>query len=381
MTGLIPAVVLIAGWIGRAHDRWRARAARRFSLRAEVDALHEALGMAQAEARLLRGRFARLNPHKRPDYLPHERLEILAHAQRYGHSVERTARTFLVSVQTILNWRQELGVDNPRLVQAAPAMNRLPDLVADIARRLKRDWPAWGTRRIASILGRLGVKASRSTVQRILRRPGKPRPVRSAYAVRGPLVAKGPGHVALLDFTRVPGLFRCVWVGAAVDAFSRKILALRAFAGPSGAAAVALMRDALRREGRIVWVLSDQGPEFTCGRLGRFLRRRGIRRRFGAPGRKQSTAIVERFFRALKAEYVDAFFAYRSLSRLDRDLARYAAWFNGHRVHEGLGGRTPDEIHFARRRRKPQRIPSARLVVSHLGGDRRLPVLRLRRAG
>lgn len=169
-------------------------------------------------------------------------------------------------------------------------------------------------------------------------------------------------------------------MGAVVDAFSRKVLALRAFAGPSGAAAIALVRDAIRREGRPLWVVSDQGTEFTCRKLARFLRRHGIRRRFGAPGKKQSTSIVERFWRSLKSEFVDSFFVYLPIGRLDRNLARYRDWFNRERPHWTFRGRAPGEIEVPEKHRKPREVRSARLVVSLLGGDRRLPVLRLRRA-
>lgn len=151
MPNLVRVAVLVSGWIGRAHDRWRARVARRFSLRAEIDALHETIRRALTEAQLLRARFERLDSHRRPMYLPQERLEILAHAERYGLSIQAICRAFLVSDQTVLNWRAELGLDKSRVVRGDPPIHRLPDLVCHIAARLKREWPAWGTRRIALI--------------------------------------------------------------------------------------------------------------------------------------------------------------------------------------------------------------------------------------
>jgi len=48
-------------------------------------------------------------------------------------------------------------------------------------------------------------------------------------------------------------------------------------------------------------------------------------------------------------------------------------------AHQGLGQRTPDEVHFGKvtaARAVPLR---AELVAEHLDGDRDLPVLRLRR--
>jgi hypothetical protein len=139
-----------------------------------------------------------------------ERLAILWHRARHGLSVSATARAFVLSVQTIVNWNREVESGRARLVQARPPVNKLPDLVREIAHRLKGEWPRWGTRRIAGILARLGMKASRSTVQRALRE----RPPRPAGAGRvlprraGELAAKRPNHVWLVDFTRVGGLLR-----------------------------------------------------------------------------------------------------------------------------------------------------------------------------
>jgi hypothetical protein len=108
-------------------------------------------------------------------------------------------------------------------------MNRLSDLMHELAHRLEREWPRWGTRRIAGQLARLGLKASRSSVQRILRRPRHPRPARPLVTVRaGALLARRPNHNWMIDFTRIRGrgTVRPHWIDAVIDAFSRKVLAI-----------------------------------------------------------------------------------------------------------------------------------------------------------
>ena len=261
-------------------------------------------------------------------------------------------------------------------------MNALPDLVAELARFLKREWPRWGTRRVAGVLARLGVVASRTSVQRILRRPRRPtRTARVPRAREGPLVPRRPGHIWILDFTRVGGLLRSVRVGAVIDAFSRKVLAIGAGAGePKAAFAVRLLREAVGTAGSPAWVVTDHGRQFTSRAFSRALRRRGIGRRLGAVGRSGSIALIERFWRSMKGEYARGLFLYRPLRSIEADLARYAEWFNAERPHQGLVNRTPDEVHFGRHRR-PRNLPRCvALEVRHLGNDRALPVLRLRRA-
>ncbi len=322
-----------------------------------------------------------MQPRWRPHYQAWQRLAVFWHAARYGLSLEATARAFIVTRQTILNWRLDVRRGLTRLVQARSPLNRLPDLSEELARRLKREWPGWGTRRIAGILARLGLQASRTSVQRILRF-GRPRrkPAAAARTAAGSLVPKRPLHRVFIDFTRVHSLFRTVRIGAIIDGFSRKILAIRSCPTPTTGVACALVREAIHRWGRPTWLISDRDVAFTAGAFTRLLRRRSIRRQFGAIGKKAAPARIERFWQTLKAEYAGGIFLYRPLRTIDRDLARYATWFNRERPHQGIGLRAPDEIFLGRKRKKPRLITRARLEVCFLHNDRRLPVLRLRSA-
>jgi len=144
---MLRALLVVARAIALAHDRFRTALSR--PLAAGIDALRERIARLEAENALLRARLERLHPRRRPRYRPWERLAILWHRARYGLSMRATAKAFVVSVQTIVHWSAEVAHGRARLVQAARPVNRLPDLVSDIARRLKGEWPRWGTRRLA----------------------------------------------------------------------------------------------------------------------------------------------------------------------------------------------------------------------------------------
>jgi putative transposase len=380
---MVRALLLVAREIALGHDRWCAAIARRRPLAAEIAALRETAERQRAENDLLRARLRRVHPRRRPRYRPWERLAILWHRARYGLSVSATARAFVLSVQTVVNWKREVESGRARLVQAKPPVNKLPDLVREIAHRLKGEWPRWGTRRIAGVLARLGLKGSRSSVQRALReRP--PRPTARVLPRRaGPLLARRPNHIWLVDFTRVGGLFRSVFVGAVVDAFSRKVLAIRAcVAEPTAAFAVRLLREAVLRHGTPRHLVTDHGTQFTSGAFTRALTRRGIRRRYGAVARtgSRSLARIDRFWRSMKEEYARGLFLYRPRRTIERDLTSFVFWFNRERPHQSLGNRMPDEVHLGRRRRPPRSLTRGVLAVRLIAGDHRLPVLRLRRA-
>ena len=380
---MLRALLLVAREIALAHDRWLAQLVRRRPLAAEIAALRETVERQRAQIELLRARLLRLDPRRRPRYRAWERLAILWHSARYGLSVSATARAFVLSAQTIINWNRDVGSGRANLVQAKSPVNKLPDLVREIAQRLKGVWPRWGTRRIAGILARLGMKASRSTVQRALREP-RPRPATGARVLprrAGELLAKRPNHVWLVDFTRVGGLFRSVFVGAVVDAFSRKVLALRVCAKePTAAFAVRLLREAVLGHGAPRHLITDHGRQFTSAAFMRALARRRIRRRFGAIGRTGSVALVERFWRSMKDEYARGLFLYRPIARIERQMRSFALWFNAERPHTSLGFRTPDDVHHGRPRRRPRNLTRGVLAVRFVSGDSRLPVLRLRHA-
>jgi hypothetical protein len=180
------ALLLVAGWIAKGHDVWRARVARLRPLSLQVAVLEEQVRRQAVEIDLLRSRLGRVAPRHRPHYRRVERLDILWHAQPYKLSIEKTAHFFIVSVGTILNWRRDSRAGTPHMLDVRHPANRLPDFVADLARRIRRDWPGWGTRRIAGILLRMGIQVSRASVKALLRHPW-----RHSKAEAQPLVRKG----------------------------------------------------------------------------------------------------------------------------------------------------------------------------------------------
>ena len=380
---MLQALLLISRHIAFAHDRWRATVSRKRPLSGRISILEERIARLEVENTLLRTRLLRMPARRRPRYRPWERLDILWHQGRHGLSALATARTFGVSKQTVLNWHRVAARKKQRLLQGRPPVNRLPDLVTELARRLKAEWPRWGTRRIAGILARMGVTASRTSVQRILR-AGPRRPVRETpvlAATGRALLAKRPNHIWLIDFTRVGGRFRSVRVGAVIDAFSRKILAIAvAPREPTAAFALRLLRQAIATAGAPTWIVTDHGRQFTSRAFTRALTRRRIRRRYGAVGKMGSIALIERFWRSMKEEYARGLVLYRPLRSIERALGRYATWFNLERPHAGVGLRAPGEVHAGALERQTRSLTRGTLAVAFIDGDAHLPVLRLRRA-
>lgn len=384
---MLHVLLTVGRLLAQAHHHCLMQLAPRRTLQAEIATLHERLECARAENKMLRTRLERVPARHRPRFRVFERLEILWHAARYQLSVVKTARAFVVSEGAILKWRRDVATGELRLVRPTGPANRLPDFVGETARRMKLEWPRLGTRRIAGMLGRLGLQVARSTVQSLLRRRARPgkasRATKTLYRkVRAHHVtAKRPGHVWFIDFTRVGGLFRSVVVGAVIDGCSRKVLALRvASQEPTAQFAVRLVREAARDFGAPTYLVSDHGKQLTAGVFRRAMRSLGILQRFGALHRSGSIARMERFWKSLKDEYARGLFLWRPQSAIERLLRGYATWFNTERPHQGIGQRTPDEAHFGTSTRA--RVVPLRpvLAAASFGDEAQLPVVRWARA-
>lgn len=375
------AIIWVAGLIGAGFNA-SLRTLRR-PLGSEVAVLRERVERLTVENVLLRARLLRVAPRRRPRYKTWERLQILLHRARYGMSIPATARAFVVTPQTIRGWLAAGAEGVQRLIRTRKPMNALPDLIREVAGYLKTQWPSWGTRRIAGILPRMGLKGSRSSVQRWLKTPPSRRKAAAVpmRTTKGPLRATRPNHVWLIDFTRVGGLFRKLMIAAVVDLYSRKVLAIRALERePSSRQAQDLLREALRTECRPKVVVTDHGKQFTADELGRLLKRRDIQHRFGAIGRSNSIATIERFWRSLKSEYARGLILFRSARWITKRLSWYCEWFNQERPHGARRLGTPEDAHMGKQRPATHPQETGILEIEYLHGEKRLPVLRFRQA-
>ena len=91
-------------------------------------------------------------------------------------------------------------------------------------------------------------------------------------------------------------------------------------------------------------------------------KRKAIRPRYGAVGKHGSIAVVERFIRTMKDEVTRRILVPQRRAAFRRELASYLAWYNEHRPHTTLDGKTPNEVYFRLRpaNRRPRIEPRER---------------------
>jgi putative transposase len=411
-------------------DNSRHRAMRQTS---EIERLREEILLLREEIRVKDQRMASLAAGRRPHYRAMSRMAILELRSRWGWTVADTGRRFLVEPRTIASWMKRLDEGKERALVCTPTpVNKYPDFIRYLVRRLRTLCPTLGKRKIAEVLARAGLHLGSTTVQRMSQFQGSDSPVDSREVESSEeteqleaqtITANYPSHVWNLDLTVVPTLAGfwttlspfawlqrwpfCDWIAVVVDHLTRRAIGFAVFLRrPAARDVSAFLGRTIRAAGatpRYV-VVTDKGKEFFCRVFKSWCRRRGIRPRYGAVGKPGSIARVERFIRSMKNECTRRIVVPMPKDKLRKELSLYTFWYNHHRPHQALTGCTPDEVYFRQRlaneraryeprtswprnsscaapwaKVKGRRGVKLSLRLQYLEGRQHLPVLSLRR--
>ena len=371
---------------------------QRVRLKAETDRLMQEVAQLREEIRIKDVRMAQIIPQRRPHYPPTERMAILELRATRGWSLEQAAKVFLVTAETIGSWVRRIDeAGTEALVQTFEPVNKFPELVRYLVQRLKVLCPSLGKQKIAQVLCRAGLHLGTTTVGRILKEEPHPKPTEkpsasptsteevpqaetsSDQAAPRVVTAKRINHVWHIDLTLVPtclgfwaswfpfSLPQCwpfgYWVAVVIDHFSRCAMGFAVFQKTPAS------RDVRSFLGRVIhqaqatpkYLISDKGKQFWCQGFKAWCKRREIRPRFGAISQHGSIAVVERFIQTVKVECTRKLLVSLCAKTFRQELAWFGIWYNQHRPHTTLGGRTPDEVYFRQRptNRSPRFEPRA----------------------
>jgi putative transposase len=411
-SGVLHAISLASFAISYA----RGRATTRSRLRAQLEQANTEIALLREELNIKDSRWERSRSRRRPHYLPTLRMRILQLRAARGWTLEKTARVFLVDLQTLLIWMRRLDEEGERpLIQTVEPVNRYPDFVRNLVRELKSLFPAMGYERMAQVLARIGLLLGATTIRHIVRERGVPPDDEpQSERRRRRVVARYPGHTWHVDLTIVPtkaGFWVpwfpfslpqrwpfCWWVALAVDQLSRVVVGFALFKQAPSSDQIQSFLDRAIKAGQSTpkYIVTDKGKQFWCRSFKRWCKHRGIRPRYGRIGEPASIAIVERCIRSMKQECTRIILIPMTLAAMRRELRLYVSWYNTFRPHMALAGRTPQEAYSGRtlnRRRfeprpnwphRPLRCRNGgdkfRLAVSYIEGRKHLPVIELRRA-
>jgi hypothetical protein len=247
-------------------------------------------------------------------------------------STADTATAFSVTRQTITNRRRDPKREVPTCL---PRIGTLGALAAEFVIRLQAKWPDWGTRRIAGQLARLGVKVSRSSVQRIVRRgprdPAEPEQAVTAHKGRI-LLAKRPDRLL-------------AWrVNEAFDPGVTEELLIEA-----GGDKLASAPDAL----------VDGGVENMNGGIDALVERQLLRRILAMVDIRFSNSLIQAWWRSLKDNWL-FLHPLDTAATVRREVGFYVCEPNSVIPHSAFKEQTPDEMYFGRGDGVPDQLTDAR---------------------
>jgi len=168
--------------------------------RAEGDRLQQEIQLLREEIRIKDTRMEQLEAHRRPHYPPTERLAILELRASRGWSLAQTGRVFFVTPLTIASWTERLDEEGPdALLRLPEPVNRFPDFVGYLVRRLKILCPTMGKAKIGQILARAGLHLGPTTVRRMLSDTRWPTPRHAPKVDPRGVTARQPNHLWHVD--------------------------------------------------------------------------------------------------------------------------------------------------------------------------------------
>ena len=194
---------------------------------------------------------------------------------------------------------------------------------------------------VATLMRRMGIEA-------LYRRPNTPKPAPGhkihPYLLRG-LVIDRPNQVWAMGITYIPMARGFVHLAAALDWFSRRVLAWRLSIALEAEFCLDAVQDALAHHGKPEIFNTDQGSQFTSAAFTGMLQEQAVRISMDGRGAWRDNVFVERLWRSVKYEEV-YLRAYESARGARASLGRHLDSYNGRRPHSSLGARTPEQAYL-----------------------------------
>ncbi len=211
---------------------------------------------------------------------------------------------------------------------------------------IKQRNPRYGCPKIALIISNVfGVPVDKDVVRRILASHYRPDPASGG----------GPSWLSFIgsmkDSLWSVDLFRCEsillkthWVLVVMDQFTRRIIGFAVTAGDvDGPALCRMFNRAVSDIGIPQYLSSDNDPLFTFHRWRANLRILGIEEIKSIPYAPISHPFIERLIGTVRREYLDQVLFWNA-SDLERKLNEFKEYYNRHRVHAALEGKTPEQV-------------------------------------
>jgi transposase InsO family protein len=314
-----------------------------------------------------------------------KRKEFVVLAQQPGANIEQLCQRFGICAKTGHKWinryreQGESGLlDQSRRPLSSP--QRSPAGLEQAVLALHDTYPAWGSRKLRSLLHGFEALPHHSTIDAILRRHGRQLRYGAKPDTRAPLrfEHEAPNALWQMDFKGHFALFgqsaRCHPL-TLLDDHSRFALCLAACADEQRHTVQQQLIGVFRRYGLPGRITCDNGPPWGIparaglSALQAWLMRLGVQVSHSRPYHPQTQGKLERFHQTLKRELLhDAHFT--TLAQCQRGMDRWREQYNQLRPHQALGQQPPLSRYRSSARSYPEILPP----VAYEPGERVLKV-------
>jgi putative transposase len=129
-----------------------------------------------------------------------------------------------------------------------------------------------------------------------------------------------------------------------MDQYTRRIIGFGIHAGDvDGVTLCCMFNGAISKQGVPRYLSSDNDPLFRFHRWQANLRILDVKEIKSIPYTPTSHPYVERLIGTIRREYLDRLFFWNAQD-LERKLESFALYYNQHRVHQSLDGKTPVSV-------------------------------------
>jgi putative transposase len=266
-------------------------------------------------------------------------LGVIPKARRQGLRL-------LVTPDTIVRWHRDIVRRRWAARSACGRTGRPPTRrnIQALVRRLARENPGWGYRRIHGELAGLGVKVAASTVWEILRASGIDPGRRQTGPTWSQFLRSQAEAILACDFFTVDLLDGTqVYVLAVIEHATRRIRVLGITLHPTGQwtaqQARNLLMDLGEQADQVKFMIRDRGSNFTAA-FDAVLADAGIPTVLCNIQTPRMNAIAERWIGGCRRELLDRTLIWNQ-AHLRQILRQYEAHHNQHRPHRSLHSAAP----------------------------------------
>ena len=276
-------------------------------------------------------------------------LGVIPKARRQGLRL-------LITPDTIVRWHRDIvrrrwAARSTRGRTGRPATRRN---IRALVRRLARENPGWGYRRIHGELAGLGIKVAASTVWEILKTSGIDPGQRRTGLIWSQFLRSQAEAILACDFFTVELLDGTqAYILAVIEHATRRIRIIGSTLHPTGEwtaqQARNLLMDLDEQAGRVKFMIRDRGSNFTAA-FDAILADAGIRTVFCNVRTPRMNAITERWIGGCRRELLDRTLVWNQ-AHLRQILRQYETHHNQHRPHRSLHGAArlkplPEPVHL-----------------------------------